>query len=316
MKCPHCNQDHPDNTKFCPETGKKLEQLKACSNPECPNYGKYILPLDCSFCPVCGTPISESHCQYDENVKVFNINGVSFKMIKVKAGAFNMGDEDDGKELLHKVTISHDYYIGETVVTGDLVAAIISNKCVADEVKKHIEDECEEDIEEAINYNKEKSSIPVTDFNWYECKWLIRLLRKITGEKFDLPTEAEWEYAERGGHKSENYLYSGSDDIDDVAWYEDDDEYEIQKVSKKEPNELGIYDMSGLVWEWCLDWYEEYEDTVSINPRGPHEGLTKVIRGGSLWDNEYQCRLFYRDSFDPLRSDEKIGFRLVLRLRK
>lgn len=313
MKCPHCNQEHPDGFQFCPATGQKINFLKACSNENCPDYGKNILPQDSMFCPRCGRKLDSIETEPRGNVKNFTINGASFKMIKVEAGTFDMGDNENSDAPTHKVTLTRDYYIGETVVTNELVLAVLTDASVTSELKDIDSDEAKKYMEEM----KSNPNSPFVNINWYEAKRIIRLMKKITGEKFDLPTEAEWEYAARGGNKSEDYIFSGSDDLDDVAWYIDNSDDEMQDVADKEPNELGIYDMSGLVGEWCSDWYDEdyYDVSPLNNPKGPKEGYHKVIRGGSISLDD-ECSTCWRGDHNPDDEHPEIGFRLVLRCRK
>lgn len=314
MKCPHCNQEHPDGFQFCPTTGQKINALKACSNKGCPDFGKNILPVDSMFCPRCGSKLEGTIDNPDGNEKIFTINGVSFKMIKVVGGTFDMGDGENSDAPTHEVTLTRDYYIGETVVTNELALAVLTDDGVESEIEDEFGSYYDDDVKEEMEDNPE---FPFVNINWHEAKWFIRLLKKITGEKFDLPTEAEWEFAARGGNKSENYLYSGSDDLDDVAWYNDNSDNEMQDVAGKDANELGIYDMSGLVGEWCSDWYDEdyYDDSPSNNPKGPKDGEHKVIRGGSI-NLEEECGTCWRGDHDPDDYDTEIGIRLVLRIRK
>ena len=133
-----------------------------------------------------------------------------------------------------------------------------------------------------------------------------------TGRTFRLPTEAEWEYAARGGNKSRGYKYSGSNNIDEVAWYECNSGVETHPVKGKKANELGLYDMSGNVWECCNDWYGEYSRGAQTNPKGPNNGSYRVLRGGSWCSGERYCRVSDRDSDAPGDRNDVIGFRLVL----
>ncbi|MBR3766219.1 MAG: SUMF1/EgtB/PvdO family nonheme iron enzyme, partial [Muribaculaceae bacterium] len=136
---------------------------------------------------------------------------------------------------------------------------------------------------------------------------------KITGKTFRLPTEAEWEYAARGGNKSKGYKYSGSNTIGDVAWYNSNSSAMTHQVGTKAPNELGLYDMSGNVWECCSDWHDEnyYSSSPSNNPTGPTSGSYRVDRGGSWGNNARSCRVSYRDRSTPDYRDCYYGFRLV-----
>jgi formylglycine-generating enzyme required for sulfatase activity len=129
-----------------------------------------------------------------------------------------------------------------------------------------------------------------------------------------LPTEAEWEYAARGGNKSKGYTYSGSNGIDAVGWYYDNSNSKTHPVTQKQPNELGLYDMSGNVWEWCSDWYgeESYSSSPQNNPQGPNSGSRRVLRGGSWPVSDYGCRVANRLRFDPDSGNDSFGFRLVL----
>ena len=319
MNCPYCNQEHPDGYKFCPNTGKAIDnQFNACTNEKCPDFGKYILPLDSKFCPKCGSPIKASEQIYTttnrgDDTIIFKVNGVSFSMIKVEAGSFLMGDDENIDAPSHEVSITHDYYIGKTVVTNELALAILTDKNVVSEVEDEFGCLDEDDIDEM----EDNPNLPLVNVSWNNAKSLIRILKKITGENFNLPTEAEWEFAARGGNKSENYSFSGSDDLDDVAWYAENSDFELQEVASKEPNELGIYDMSGLIGEWCSDWYDEdyYDNSPKNNPRGPKKGDTKVIRGGSI-SLEDDCGVCWRGDHNPYRDHDEIGFRFVFRVRK
>ena len=126
MKCPYCNQDHPNGYKFCPNTGKAIDnQFNACTNEDCPDFGKYVLPLDSKFCPKCGSPIKNSAQIYTtttigEDTITFKVNGVSFSMIKVEAGSFYMADDENTDAPSHEVNLTHEYYIGKTVVTNEI----------------------------------------------------------------------------------------------------------------------------------------------------------------------------------------------------
>ena len=185
------------------------------------------------------TPPTGGGSVNDGQNKVFTVNGVSFKMIAVKGGTFTMGatSEQTGAESdespTHSVTLS-DYYIGETEVTQELWSAVMGSN------------------PSEFPGNMQR---PVEMVSWNDSQTFISRLNELTGETFRLPTEAQWEYAARGGNKAQGRLYSGSDAIDDVAWYYDNSGGMTHPVKTKAPNELGIYDMTGNVYEWCSDWY-------------------------------------------------------------
>jgi len=154
---------------------------------------------------------------------------------------------------------------------------------------------------------------PVERVSWYECQDFIKKLNQITGESFRLPTEAEWEFAAKGGKKSKNYEYSGSNDIKKVAWYRGRRRRNTSTVGQLAPNELGIFDMSGGVWEWCSDWFElDYcENSPINNPKGSNSSREKSIRGGSWREIASNNRISTRDYYSPSKSSDDIGFRLV-----
>ena len=148
--------------------------------------------------------------------------------------------------------------------------------------------------------------------SWDGCQEFISKLNRITGKKFRLPTEAEWEYAARGGNKSRGYQYSGSSNLSDVAWYKDNSGSKTHTVGSRQANELGIYDMSGNVWEWCQDCFGTYSNSSQVNPTGANSRSKRVIRGGCWYYAAGCCRSSYRDYNTPGSRFDNLGFRLVL----
>ena len=233
------------------------------------------------------TPPTGGGSVNDGQNKVFTVNGVSFKMIAVKGGTFQMGSDDVlGARPVHWVTLS-DYYIGETEVTQELWSAVMGSN------PSHFTGDMQR---------------PVEKVSWDDCQTFISKLNELTGETFRLPTEAQWEYAARGGNKSKGYTYSGSNAIDDVAWYHIGKTY---PVKTKAPNELGIYDMNGNVWEWCSDWYGDYSSAAQTDPTGPATGSDRVTRGGCLSHPAAPCRVANRSYYAPANSDGGLGLRLA-----
>ena len=225
--------------------------------------------------------------------QTFTIDGVSFIMKFVEGGIFQMGSNDREAESdekpVHSVTLS-SYYIGETEVTQALWKAVMGS-----------------------NPSRFKGdNFPVEQVSWNDCQRFIRKLNQKTGRNFCLPTETEWEYAARGGKKSNGYKYAGSNNIDSVAWYTDNSGSKTHPVKGKSPNELGLYDMSGNVWEWCSDWYGKYSSSSQTNPQGPSFGSIRVLRGGSWRSSAGDCRVPYRYSSDPVNWINARGFRLAL----
>ncbi len=228
--------------------------------------------------------------------ETITVKGVSFKMIKVEGGSFMMGsnDGDADEKPVHQVTLS-TFYIGETEVTQELWLAVMGK-----------------------NRSKFKGTKrPVEKVSWDDCQEFVQKLNVLTGKTFRLPTEAEWEYAARGGNRSKGYTYSGSDVIDNVAWYEDNSGDQTHEVATKQPNELGIYDMSGNVVEWVQDraglWKgpKKYEPIPQTNPQGPSSGSDRVYRGGG-WDGSAgYCRVSDRGSVTPSIRVSNLGLRLA-----
>ena len=229
--------------------------------------------------------------------KTYTVNGVSFTMVDVEGGTFTMGatseqgsGADNDEKPAHKVTLSN-YSIGETEVTQALWQAVMGRN------PSHFTGDLQR---------------PVEKVSWNDCQTFISKLNELTGENFRLPTEAEWEYAARGGKESKGYKYSGSNTIDDVAWYDDNFSSTTHAVKTKQPNELGIYDMSGNVWEWCSDWYGSYSSSSLTNPTGPSSGSYRVLRGGSWGSLARDCRVAYRNSSSPDSGLYSYGLRLSL----
>ncbi len=238
------------------------------------------------------------------------VNGASFDMVAVEGGTFQMGSNDgDGDEKpVHGVTLS-DFCIGKTEVTQDLWQAVMGNN---------------------PSYFK-GDNLPVERVSWDDIQEFIEKLNRLTGKHYRLPTEAEWEYAARGGKKSRGYKYSGSENIDLVAWYWQNSgdnhlsgswDWDMIKknnckthpVGQKQPNELGLYDMSGNVCEWCSDWYNSgyYKNSPRNNPQGASSGTYRVYRGGS-WDiSAGCCRVANRSDWSPDLRSINLGFRLAV----
>ena len=229
--------------------------------------------------------------------QTITVNGVSFTMIAVEGGTFQMGatseqggDADSDEKPVHSVTLS-DYYIGETEVTQELWEAVMGSN--------------------PSNFSGNPQR-PVELVSWNDCQEFITQLNQLTGKNFRLPTEAEWEYAARGGDRSQGYKYSGSNTIGNVVWYYDNSNSQTHNVKIKSPNELGIYDMSGNVYEWCQDWYGNYSSGSQTNPTGPSSGSYRVLRGGGWCSDAGNCRVSTRSNYDPDYWFNLIGFRLAL----
>ena len=247
---------------------------------------------------------------YEVNGITFEVNGITFKMISVQGGTFQMGctteqgkDCDKNEKPKHTVTLS-DFWMGETEVTQELWEAVMgysSNNNGGWESK----------------YGK-GSDYPAYRVNVEDCvEFCNQLNSKLSGYlpsgyKFALPTEAQWEYAARGGNKSRHYKYSGSDTIDDVAWYNVNSSNNMLPVKGKKANELGLYDMSGNVWEWCSDRYGDYSSFAQTDPKGSSKSSWHVLRGGSwTWDAR-SCRVSNRYLSPADESSYSTGFRLAL----
>ena len=231
-----------------------------------------------------------------DNISIPVKYGISIDMVRVEAGTFTMGataemkNTEDSEKPTHRVTLTNDYYIGKYEVTQALWQAVMGDD---------------------PSYFK-GDNLPVEAVTWDDCQEFIGKLNRITGKTFRLPTEAEWEYAARGGNKSRGYQYSGSNNPSNVAWYDDNSGDKTHAVGTKQPNELGIYDMSGNVWEWCQDWYETYSSSSQVNPTGANSGSCRVVRGVSWYNNARNCRLSLRGSNTPDFRSSNLGLRLVL----
>ena len=191
------------------------------------------------------------------------------------------------------------YRIGETEVTQALWQAVMGQKPTSD------------GSQWSSSYGL-GGNYPAYYVSWNDCQDFIRKLNALTGESFRLPTEAEWEYAARGGNKSRGYKYAGSNTLGNVAWYSDNSGSQTHNVATKSPNELGLYDMSGNVREWCQDWYGSYSSGSQTNPTGPSSGSYHVDRGGSWLSNAWDCRVSTRYYVTPGYRYDYIGLRLAL----
>ncbi len=240
---------------------------------------------------------SEEGARGEVFTETFTVNAVQFKMVRVKGGTFQMGATSeqgskayDGGYPVHSVTLS-DYYIGQTEVTQELWEVVMGSN---------------------PSYFEGDNQCPVENVSWNDCQEFIEKLNRLTGKNFRLPTEAEWEYAARGGNKSKGYKYSGSNDADAVAWYEKNSGSKTHPVETKQSNELGLYDMSGNVWEWCQDRYGKYSSHSQSNPKGANTGSVRVLRGGSWISSERGVRVSNRDYDAPGSRNVDGGLRLAL----
>ncbi len=241
---------------------------------------------------------------------------IAFDLIYVEGGEFMMGDKEsdyDSERPAHKVKVK-DFYMGKYQVTQEQWEAVM---------KKN-----------PARFKGERR--PVEMVSWLDAKDFIRKLNEKTGKNFRLPSEAEWEYAARGGQFSEGYTYAGSDKLKQVGWYGENSKKQTHKVGLLRPNELGLYDMSGNVWEWCEDeWHEDYKNAPADGSawvdglegsenmmskmkallgfsKDRKRGASRVMRGGSYWGGPVLCRSAFRDRDWPVNRDGSIGLRLVL----
>ena len=292
-------------TKTCPKCKRAIQVSQyAAHQATC----KGITPPKPTTqrCPQCGNQVLVA--QYSSHVASHSkpvgrsrdviLQDLKNSMVFVEGGRFDMGalpndkDADSDETPRHQVTLS-SFYISKYEVTQELWQAVMGSN---------------------PSYCKGDLQRPVELVSWNECQTFIRKLNALTGEQFRLPTEAEWEYAARGGQKSLGYLYSGSNDIGSVAWYDDNSNNSnktTHPVGQKQPNELGLYDMSGNVYEWCQDWKGSYSSSAQTNPTGPASASDRVNRGGGWFSSARNCRASRRSSNSPDGSFDDLGLRLA-----
>ena len=240
--------------------------------------------------------------QPESKKRLVQVGDVQFEMVYVEGGTFRMGateeqgrDARDNEKPVHRVTLS-SYLIGKHKVTQGLWEEVMgANPSV----------------------NEQGGDYPVENVSWFDCQKFIEKLNARTartGMRFRLPTEAEWEYAARGGDRSKGYKYAGSNKLNEVGWYRSNSGNHTHPVGLKKPNELGLYDMSGNVLEWCEDRFGAYSNEAQTNPTGPQSGYSRVLRGGSFWSYARGCRVSYRCNNGPGYRIDRGGLRLVLSL--
>ena len=241
-------------------------------------------------------PVVQPTVTNSDNISIPVKDGISIDMVRVEAGTFTMGATPemenplDDEKPAHQVTLTNDYYIGKYEVTQALWQAVMGNN----------------------PSNFKGDNLPVEQVSWDDCQEFISKLNSITDKTFRLPTEAEWEFAARGGNKGRGYQFSGNNKLSKVAWYKDNSRAQTHSVGSKQANELGIYDMSGNVWEWCQDRYGKYSSSSQTNPTCDTSGSLRVFRGGCCYDNARDCRSSNRDDSTPDHHSVGIGLRLVL----
>ena len=228
--------------------------------------------------------------------QTFTAGGVGFTMVYVQGGTFTMGctgeqgsDCESEEKPAHSVTLS-SYHIGRHEVTQALWQAVMGSN----------------------PSGFKGDNLPVENVSWEDCRDFIRNLNAKTGQNFRLPTEAEWEFAARGGNRSDGVKYSGAYSMDNAGWYSGNSNNRTHAVGTKNANELGIYDMSGNVLEWCSDWYGSYSSNSQTNPQGASSGSLRVYRGGSWSESAQYCRVSNRYVCTPGDRGNYLGFRLAL----
>ncbi|MDR1779367.1 MAG: formylglycine-generating enzyme family protein, partial [Tannerella sp.] len=269
---------------------------------KCPNghYFKEELP----YCPYCqGGEVQREIDGREVVQREYSSSRIGIEMIAIAGGTFWMGAQNtdpnapnydegawDDESPVHQVTLS-DYFIGKYPVTQAQWKAVMGNN---------------------PSYFK-GDNLPVENVSWNDVQEFIRKLNQQTGKNYRLPTEAEWEFAARGGNQSRGYKYSGSNTAGNVAWYDDNSGDKTHPVGTKQANELGIYDMSGNVWERCADWYDSYSSAAQFNPTGPTSGSFHVFRGGSWYYNARLARVSYHNDYGDTddRPYTRQGFRVA-----
>ncbi|GHT44902.1 hypothetical protein AGMMS49965_21350 [Bacteroidia bacterium] len=255
------------------------------------------------FCAACSYP-ELSPEEFEELTGNSTATGTELEMVTVAGGTFTMGataeqgiDYDSDEHPTHSVTLS-SYAIGKYEVTQKLWWDVMGSW---------------PGTAPSTTYGK-GDNYPMYNVSYGDIQSFLTALNTKTSKNYRLPTEAEWEYAARGGDKSKGYKYSGSNTIGAVAWFAGNSDYKVNIVGTKSPNELGVYDMSGNVWEWCRDWYgSDYISSSSqTNPTGAVSGSDRVLRGGSWYGNAASCRVSDRSYYAPSFRNDGIGFRLVL----
>jgi formylglycine-generating enzyme required for sulfatase activity len=227
------------------------------------------------------------------------VRSIESKMVSIQGGSFTMGcvNPQDSEcyyweKPRHTVSVS-SYYLGKYPVTVKEWKAVMGT---------------------TPNSSKNCSECPMENITWYEAMEFISKLNQLTGKYYRLPTEAEWEYAAKGGNMSHGYKFPGSNDPKHVAWYDSISGGVSHPVGQKQPNELGLYDMGGNVWQWCSDWFDDkyYSNSPSNNPQGPSAGNNyRCVRGGSWWGPVIDCRSCNRDRYPPDAKDDDVGFRIA-----
>lgn len=235
---------------------------------------------------------------HDVQSKTSKSDSTGMEFVLVQPGTFQMGsdDGDADEKPIHSVTISRPFYIGKYEVTQKQWRDVMGTNPSRFRGDTH----------------------PVENVSWIDALEFIQKLNEKEGTtKYRLPTEAEWEFAARGGTQSNGYKFAGSNNVADVAVYSENSGSQTKPVGSKRPNELGVYDMSGNVNEWCSDWYGAYSGSVERDPKGPSSGLGLVLRGGSFASGDDYCRVafryyYYPNNFNPLnRYSYLVGFRCV-----
>lgn len=235
----------------------------------------------------------------DGSIEVSLPDNLTFRMMPVEGGTFRMGCTNpngakhyyDNEFPVHEVKVS-SFYMGQYEVTQNLWRAVMG---------------------ENPSYWHDNDSLPVEQISWDDAQVFITRLSQMTGRRFRMPTEAEWEFAARGGNKTHGYVFPGTEgNIGAYVWYGGNSSSRTHPVGQKLPNELGLYDMGGNVWEWCYDWMSEYADTPQENPRGPKHGENRILRGGSINSPSWGCTVSDRSWYLPDHGYRYHGLRLVM----